>query len=152
MTRFGPAGWSYDDWAGIVYPSPKPARFDPLRYLAGYFDPVGYVRVHGRNNRDRFRREAGRDARYDYLYTARELEPWVERIHTLEEGPTEDLYVVTNNHYRGKAAANALMLSAMTGGVAVAAPPQLVEAYPQELGAMTHAAAPREDRSPRGGA
>ena len=38
--RFGPAGWDYPDWAGKVYPAPKPRGFDPLRYLAGYFDTI----------------------------------------------------------------------------------------------------------------
>ena len=38
--RVGPAGWSYDDWAGPVYPDPKPRGFDPLGYLAGYVDTV----------------------------------------------------------------------------------------------------------------
>lgn len=34
--RVGPAGWSYRDWAGVVYP-PRPGRgFDPLAYLARY--------------------------------------------------------------------------------------------------------------------
>jgi uncharacterized protein YecE (DUF72 family) len=36
----GPAGWSYQDWEGQVYPKPKPRGFDPLRYLARYFDTV----------------------------------------------------------------------------------------------------------------
>ena len=38
--RIGPAGWSYKDWEGIVYPVPHPRDFDPLTYLAGYFDAV----------------------------------------------------------------------------------------------------------------
>ncbi len=38
--RFGPAGWMYKDWEGIVYPHPKPPRFDQLRYIAKYFDAV----------------------------------------------------------------------------------------------------------------
>ncbi len=37
---FGPAGWMYKDWEGIVYPHPKPPRFDQLRYIAKYFDAV----------------------------------------------------------------------------------------------------------------
>src|SRR4051794_16074644 len=37
---YGPAGWTYKDWKGTVYPSPAPRRFDPLRYLAGYFDTI----------------------------------------------------------------------------------------------------------------
>jgi uncharacterized protein YecE (DUF72 family) len=40
MIRYGPAGWMYDDWAGVVYPAPKPRKFDPLAYLAGYFDTI----------------------------------------------------------------------------------------------------------------
>jgi hypothetical protein len=38
--RIGPAGWSYEDWKGIVYPSGAGRRFDPLSYLAGFFDVV----------------------------------------------------------------------------------------------------------------
>ena len=40
IVRFGPAGWDYPDWAGRVYPTPKPKGFDPLRYLAGYFGVI----------------------------------------------------------------------------------------------------------------
>lgn len=38
--RIGPAGWSYDDWKGRVYPDPAPRGFDPLEYLAAYFDTI----------------------------------------------------------------------------------------------------------------
>lgn len=37
--RIGPAGWSYKDWEGTVYP-PHGARFDPLAYLATFFDTI----------------------------------------------------------------------------------------------------------------
>jgi uncharacterized protein YecE (DUF72 family) len=38
--HIGPAGWSYPDWNGIVYPT-NPARgFDPLAYLASYFNLI----------------------------------------------------------------------------------------------------------------
>ena len=37
---FGVAGWSYQDWKGIVYPSEAPARFDELGYLVNYFDVI----------------------------------------------------------------------------------------------------------------
>ncbi|HXF04078.1 MAG TPA: DUF72 domain-containing protein [Blastocatellia bacterium] len=40
MIRIGPAGWSYDDWWGRVYPHPAPRGFDPLEYLARYFDTI----------------------------------------------------------------------------------------------------------------
>ncbi|HEX8692623.1 MAG TPA: DUF72 domain-containing protein [Longimicrobium sp.] len=294
MIRFGPAGFQYKDWEGVVYPVPKPKRFDPLGYIAEYFDtveinssfygptrpntaeswirrvahnpgfrftaklyqrfthqrktawtgdevsevragfdpmmregklgavllqfpwsfrrtdenrewladvvktfrdyplvlevrhsswntpafydelaergigfvnidqplfknsikptsivtaPVGYVRVHGRNFKDWFRKDAGRDARYDYLYTPAELEPWAERTREIAaEPPTEDVFVVTNNHFRGKAAVNALMLQSMVQGEKVPAPPPLFDEY----GAVLESYA--EPREPEGGA
>ena len=30
----------YKDWDGIVYPKPKPARFDQLQYIAELFDTI----------------------------------------------------------------------------------------------------------------
>src|SRR5215470_9547854 len=38
--RIGPAGWSYDDWKGIVYPAGAGSKFDQLQYLANYFDTI----------------------------------------------------------------------------------------------------------------
>jgi uncharacterized protein YecE (DUF72 family) len=36
----GPAGWSYSDWNGIVYPAPKPHGFHEATYLAEFFDTI----------------------------------------------------------------------------------------------------------------
>jgi uncharacterized protein YecE (DUF72 family) len=38
--RVGPAGWSYADWAGIVYPSRKPKGFHEAEYLSQFFDTI----------------------------------------------------------------------------------------------------------------
>ena len=38
--RVGPAGWSYNDWAGIVYPHPRPRGFHEAEYLARFFDTI----------------------------------------------------------------------------------------------------------------
>jgi uncharacterized protein YecE (DUF72 family) len=38
--RVGPAGWSYRDWAGIVYPHPRPRGFSEPEFLARYFDTI----------------------------------------------------------------------------------------------------------------
>lgn len=40
MIRFGVAGWDYKDWWGVVYPAVRPRGFDPLAYLAKYFDAL----------------------------------------------------------------------------------------------------------------
>jgi uncharacterized protein YecE (DUF72 family) len=36
----GPAGWSYADWAGIVYPARRPRDFHEATYLAEFFDTI----------------------------------------------------------------------------------------------------------------
>lgn len=95
---------------------------------------VGYIRVHGRNYQDWFRKDAGRDARYDYLYSAEELAPWAARAKALAaDRRTEEIYVVTNNHFRGQAAANAVMLASMIEGHPVEAPAPLLHSFPAPL-------------------
>ncbi len=121
---------------------------------------VAYVRFHGRNYEHWFgeRETAAPDARrtgpdssdapparsgrttsttaqrYDYLYSAAELTPWVERIKALgaTDGVT-DVYVITNNHYEGKGPANALMIRGMLEGRRIKAPPVLFRTYRSAL-------------------
>lgn len=38
--RVGPAGWSYPDWEGRVYPAHKPHGFHALAHLARFFDCI----------------------------------------------------------------------------------------------------------------
>ena len=38
--RIGPAGWAYKDWEGVVYPQKPGAKFDPLGYLARFFNAI----------------------------------------------------------------------------------------------------------------
>jgi uncharacterized protein YecE (DUF72 family) len=145
----------------------QPLFHDSIRPAARVTSPVAYVRVHGRNYKDWFRKGAGRDARYDYLYSAGELEPWARRVKALAAptqssspaapapaGPTQsnsllpmgesgddavvspnvpDVYVVTNNHFRGQAAANAKMLESMVEERKVEAPAELIAHYPDAL-------------------
>src|SRR5439155_1126330 len=42
--RIGPAGWSYPDWAGYVYPSRRPRNFHEAAYLSEYDHPAGPMR------------------------------------------------------------------------------------------------------------
>jgi uncharacterized protein YecE (DUF72 family) len=100
----------------------------PYRYRTG---PAGaYFRFHGRNYRDWFARDAGRDARYNYLYSAEELSPWaaVIRQAAAESGAT---YVVINNHFRGQAPANAFEMAFHLFGKKLPAPERLRRAVPR---------------------
>jgi uncharacterized protein YecE (DUF72 family) len=94
--------------------------------------PVGYVRLHGRNYREWFADRPDDEAgeRYDYLYSLKELEPWAERIHHIA-GHTQLTYVITNNHYQGKAVTNALQLIHLLTKQPVKVPPPLLLHYPE---------------------
>jgi uncharacterized protein YecE (DUF72 family) len=95
---------------------------------------VGYVRVHGRNYTEWFRKDAGRDARYDYLYTPDELEPWVQRTEEIaQDRTTDNVDVVFNNHYKAQAVVNAVQFKALLNDEPASVPPLLYEAYPNEL-------------------
>jgi uncharacterized protein YecE (DUF72 family) len=273
--RIGPAGWSYPDWAGQVYPKPQPRGFDPLSYLARYFDaieinstfyripdakmtqrwvarvadhpdfrftaklwqgfthegaanaqdatafrqamaplheagrlgavlmqfpyrfhhtpdnratiqrlaeafrdhplvleirhrswnraevftwlqglgigfcnidqphvsygigltqmvtsPVGYLRLHGRNTAMWFAGEASAAARYDYRYSAEELQELVDAVEVISRR-ARDTYLITNNHFRGQAALNALELRYHLRRSPIPVPPPLLTAYPE---------------------
>jgi uncharacterized protein YecE (DUF72 family) len=70
--------------------------------------PLGYIRFHGRNKEKWWQHEHAYQ-RYDYLYSEQELEEWVPRIKQII-GQSNDQYIFMNNHYKGKATKNALML------------------------------------------
>lgn len=90
---------------------------------------VGYFRLHGRNARDWFRDDAGRDARYDYLYSLEELRPLIELARGVARR-ADHVFVVQNNHFRGKALVNALQWKYLLEQERPAAPATLVSAYP----------------------
>ena len=107
--------------------------------------PVGYVRLHGRRYDTWFTDdlEVPSHERYNYLYSAAELEPWAERVRRVAED-ARDVYVITNNHYQGKAVVNALELLAMLKQSKVRVPDPLREKYPElERIASGPAEAPR---------
>jgi len=94
--------------------------------------PVGYVRFHGRRYDTWFDDDPAQPSheRYNYLYTREELNPWADRIRKIEE-QTRDTYVITNNHYLGKAVVNALELISILKGTKVKVPDDLRQHYPQ---------------------
>ncbi len=95
--------------------------------------PLGYLRLHGRNADAWFDSRSGRDAQYDYLYGEDEIAELVARARRLATD-REETYVVTNNHFAGKAVANALeILAAISAGKPLA-PVELVQTYPRLRG------------------
>jgi uncharacterized protein YecE (DUF72 family) len=112
----------------------QPLYRDSVGPSARLTSRVGYVRVHGRNYKDWFRKKVSVEQRYNYLYRPDELVPWAERSRGMAAEPgTREVYVITNNHYKGKAVANALMLKSMVTGQPAAAPARVFEAYHEAL-------------------
>ena len=94
--------------------------------------PVGYVRLHGRRYDTWFSDDPKlpQHERYNYLYSAEELHPWAERIERVVERARQ-VFVITNNHYLGKAVVNALELISILKHTKVDVPATLRRHYPQ---------------------
>jgi uncharacterized protein YecE (DUF72 family) len=93
---------------------------------------VGYVRLHGRRYDTWFSDDATVPAheRYNYLYSAEELGPWAARVKKVTER-TRETFVITNNHFQGKAVVNALQLISILKGTKVKVPEPLRKQYPE---------------------
>ena len=89
-----------------------------------------YVRLHGRNYKAWFDRNAGPNEKYNYLYDEEELKEWVDNIQVLREKALT-VYAFLNNHYRGQAPTNALQLASRLTGKRVSVPAELMETYPE---------------------
>ena len=96
---------------------------------------LGYLRLHGRNRTSWFDPRAGRDQKYDYLYTVDETREITERVRRLATGKDET-FVITNNHFAGQALVNALEILAELRQAPPLAPAQLVERYPRLKGVV----------------
>jgi uncharacterized protein YecE (DUF72 family) len=91
---------------------------------------VGYLRLHGRNVATWFQDDANRDVRYDYLYSAPELEEITKALVRIA-AQARDVYLIANNHFRGQAVLNALDVRRRLTRAPVNVPPQLLTVYPQ---------------------
>jgi uncharacterized protein YecE (DUF72 family) len=94
--------------------------------------PVGYVRLHGRRYDTWFSDDPSvpTHERYNYLYSQEELQPWAERIERVTHH-ARDVFVITNNHYQGKAVVNALQLISILKKAKVKVPEPLRQHYPE---------------------
>jgi len=104
----------------------QPLFHDSVKPSDAMTGPLAYARLHGRNYEKWFAHSETWE-RYNYLYSKEELAPWVDRIQTMASA--KEVYVVTNNHFRGQAIVNAVELEESLG-MDAKMPPQLKEAYP----------------------
>jgi len=91
--------------------------------------PLGYARLHGRNRAAWFSKGASRDQKYDYLYSPAELDTWAGIIAEVA-AKSQQTFVITNNHFGGKAVANAFQLSRLLTGTAPEPPEHLKSRFP----------------------
>lgn len=115
----------------IDLPEPPPgssARHGPREVPP--LGPVGYLRLHGRNQSAWFDPRAGRDRKYDYLYGEAEVAELAARARRLAGG-RDETYVITNNHFGGQALANAIELRSLLADAPVLAPADLVRSFPR---------------------
>jgi len=110
----------------------QPVIGDSLRPSAHVTSHIGYFRLHGRNYQNWFREDAGRDARYDYLYSKEEIHQVSQQIRKIRQ-QADETYAVTNNHFRGQALVNALDILEELDVNPPAVPPMLAAAYPDRL-------------------
>lgn len=103
----------------------QPLFHDSVKPAGTVSGPVAYARFHGRNYEKWFAHEESWE-RYNYLYSAEELKPWLGRIESMAQN--QDTYVITNNHFRGQAIVNAGELKRGLG-LDGRVPPQLKEVY-----------------------
>lgn len=99
------------------------------------FEAVGeilYLRLHGRN-REKWWSHGEAWERYDYFYGPEEIRFLGDKIReAAEKSPQAKIYVFFNNHARGQAVADALMLKhELRQEMAAELPGSLVRAYPQ---------------------
>lgn len=91
--------------------------------------PIGYLRLHGRNESAWFRGDAERNDKFDYLYGPKELEELARKAQRIGSMHDETA-VITNNHFSGQAVANAIDLMFLLQGRPILAPSEIVESFP----------------------
>jgi uncharacterized protein YecE (DUF72 family) len=92
-----------------------------------------YLRLHGRNAAQWWKHEQSED-RYNYLYSADELQPFAEAARTASR-EVKKAYLYANNHFSAKSVANAAILKHQLGQPLPGEYPEaFVEQYPDLQG------------------
>jgi uncharacterized protein YecE (DUF72 family) len=92
-----------------------------------------YLRLHGRNAAQWWKHDSSED-RYNYLYSAGELEPFAEAAKAASR-EVKKAYLYANNHFSAKSVANAAILKTQLGQKLDGEyPAEFVEEYPDLKG------------------
>jgi uncharacterized protein YecE (DUF72 family) len=83
--------------AHVVTDSPRTEARNLVPTVVAATAPLAYLRMHGRNAGTWNTRGGSASDRFDYLYSAEELEEWVEPLRGLSEA-SEEVYVLFNNN------------------------------------------------------
>lgn len=91
-------------YVGVDMPQGFDSSMPPI--VAATADDIAVVRFHGHNDRTWKKRGISAAERFDYLYSAKELEGWAPRLFELS-GEVRRLHVMFNNCYQDKGVRNA---------------------------------------------
>ncbi|HJR57991.1 MAG TPA: DUF72 domain-containing protein [Vicinamibacterales bacterium] len=93
-----------------------------------------YLRLHGRNAAQWWKHEKSED-RYNYLYSASELEPFAEAVEEATRREVKKAYLYANNHFSAKSVANAAILKHQLGQPLPGDyPEEMIDRYPDLKG------------------
>jgi uncharacterized protein YecE (DUF72 family) len=120
-------------WVQIDEPKFKfSIRQNYLPNVKGFY----YMRLHGRNVANWWRRDKSED-RYDYLYTAAELKEFAETASAAKE-IVKKVYLYSNNHFSAKSVANAVMIKEQLGEpIDGEYTPEFIERFPELRGIVS---------------
>jgi uncharacterized protein YecE (DUF72 family) len=86
----------------VIVDAPKTEAKNLVPTVIALTNPIGYVRMHGRNAKTWNVRGGSASERFDYLYSEEELREWAAHLEELAEDARE-LYVMLNNNGRSQA-------------------------------------------------
>jgi len=117
------SAWAYID---------EPKFGSSVKQQLDFRGSIAYLRLHGRNQEKWWRHQDAWE-RYDYFYQPDSLRRLGAGLKQLAaKSPAMKFYIFFNNHARGQAAANALMLkSELAEDRKIRAPEALVEVFPE---------------------
>jgi uncharacterized protein YecE (DUF72 family) len=97
----------HNNIANVITDSPEKENLSFLSNSIVSSTDHSFIRFHGRNT-------SGGHYWYNYLYTKKELDPWVSKVKKIKK-QTKTLRIYFNNHYGGKTIINALQFKEMNG-------------------------------------